>query len=157
MFKLKQHYEQTLNESEEIFSETQALNAYYHSNLADLLRSFNNLEDIYNQSLDGLQHEVTQLKTAVRQESEETYKKHQEILSYKDSLLITKEKNAEYYKDMCLSLEKDAKRAESQFLGKISDLETQLKESSFRFKSFERESKQKRLNESEELCERKFD
>jgi len=157
LFKLRQHFEQTLNESEVIYSETQCLNEYYKTALSDFVRNFSSVEDFFNQSFDGLSNEVSQLKTAIRQEMDEIQKKNQEVLSYKEALLTTKEKNAEYYKDMCLSLEKDAKRQESQFLGKISDLESQLKESSFRFKSFERETKQKRLNESEELFKRKFD
>ena len=157
LFKLRQHFEQTLTESEVIYSETQCLNEYYKTALSDFVRNFSSVEDFFNQSFDGLSNEVSQLKTAIRQEMDEIQKKNQEVLSYKEALLTTKEKNAEYYKDMCLSLEKDAKRQESQFLGKISDLESQLKESSFRFKSFERETKQKRLNESEELFKRKFD
>lgn len=157
IFKLKQHFEQTLNESEVIYSETQCLNEYYRTALSDFIRNFSSIEDFFNQSFDGLSNEISQLKIAIRQEMDEIHKKNQEVLSYKEALLATKEKNAEYYKDMCLSLEKDAKRVESQFLGKISDLESQLKESSFRFKSFEREHKQKRLNESEELFKRKFD
>lgn len=157
LFRMKQHFEQTLNESEVIFSESQSLNEYYRTALSDLINNFSNIEDFFNQNFDNLSNEVSQLKSSIRQDTEELFKKNQEILNYKDALLVTKEKNAEYYKDLCLSLEKDAKRAESQYINKISDLESQLKESSFRFKSFEREFKQKRLNESEELFKRKFD
>jgi chromosome segregation ATPase len=146
LLQVKQHFDQTLSESELIFTESQQMTSFYKSCFSDLLRNFSGLEETHLQSLDTLQAEVVTLKSSLKQEIEDLQKKHFETVNYKDALLTSKDKNAEYYRDLCNSLEKDAKRAESQFLGKISDLESQLKQSSFRFSSFE-PLKAKRLNE----------
>ena len=156
VLKLKQQFDHTMNESELIFSESQQMNDFYRSCLSDLLKNFSSLEENHSSSLESLFSEVSSLKTSIRAELDEISKKHLEVLSYKDALLTSKEKNADYYRDLCNSLEKDAKRAESQFLGKISDLESQLKQG-LRMSAFESMNKGRRLTESEEVIKRKFD
>ena len=147
VLKLKQQFDHTVNESELIFSESQQLTDFYRSCLADLLKNFSALEENHSNSLEGLYSEVNVLKGSIRAELDELGKKHLEIIGYKDALLMSKEKNADYYRDLCNSLEKDAKRAESQFLGKISDLESQLKQG-LRLSAFESVNKGRRLTES---------
>ena len=150
IFSLKQQQEKTVNENELLYHDKKDLNDYYRNILTQLCAHISYIEENQLKEYDELYNNILNLKNSTKADVEEIYQKNQEILQYKDCIIGTKEKNGEYYKEVCANLEKESKKIEDAYLERIKKLEKELKDSKQKIKIIEKEAVQKKSIDSEE-------
>lgn len=152
--KLREEYYKNLTDSEVLYKDSMGLDEFYKKHLKELLARVNYLEESQQHEYDELYNGIFLLKSQFKEEIEEVYEKHKEVLHYKDCMLGTKEKTEEYYKEVCTTMEKDSKRSEIKLLKKIDEIENELKDAKIKLKFAEKELS---LKKSDDLQRRSYE